>query len=84
VDRPLGDTLLDSLATAWGDSALGETAALVPTDPVRAGQVANFLHRVLEAELDSLLLAPRPDRLAAPLPDPPPGPEGAGAAEAEL
>lgn len=74
VDRPAGDALLDSLAYAWGDSAAAETSALVPSDPVRAAQVANLLNRMLEAELDSLLHAPRPDRLAAPLPDPLPAP----------
>lgn len=72
VDRPLGDALLDSLATAWGDSARSETAAGIPADPRRAGQIGRLLNRILAAELDSLIAAPRPDRLSAPLPDPPP------------
>ncbi len=71
-DRDTGEALLDSLAIAWGDSALPETAAGVPDDPIRAQLVGRLLGRILEAELDSLLFHPRPDRLAAPLPDPAP------------
>ena len=75
VDRPVGEALLDSLAAAWGDDSLAETEAVVPGDPARAAAVGRLLRRILEAELDSLVLAPRPDRLAAPLPDPePPAP----------
>ena len=70
IDRTGGDAPLDSLALAWGDSARSETEVGVPDDPVRAGQVSHLLLRILEAELDSLIAAPRPDRLAAPLPDP--------------
>jgi hypothetical protein len=72
VDRPLGDALLDSLASAWGDSAAVETSARVPVDPQRAAQVANLLERMLKTELDSLMHAPFPYRLALPLPDPTP------------
>lgn len=72
ADRPAGEALLDSLAAAWGDSSLAETEAAVPDDPERAAAVGRLLRRILEAELDSLVLAPRPDRLAAPLPDPQP------------
>lgn len=70
IDRPAGNAILDSLATAWGDSARQETVLGLPTDPVRAGQVGDLLRRMLEAETDSLILAARPERLKAPLPDP--------------
>ena len=73
ADRSVGDALLDSLAAVWGDSSLVETEAGVPGDPARAAAVGRLLQRILEAELDSLVLAPRPDRLSAPLPDPEPG-----------
>ncbi len=69
VDRTLGRTLLDSLATAWGDSSEQETLAGIPTDPTRARLVNELLGRILAAEEDSLLAAPRPRRLQAPLPD---------------
>ncbi len=72
VDRTAGTALLDSLAAAWGNNSLDETVAGVPGDPVRAGAVGRLLARILVAEQDSLVMAPRPDRLAAPLPDPPP------------
>lgn len=72
VDRPTGDVILDSLAVAWGDSARKDTAAGLTSDPVRAHQIGLLLKRILEAESDSLIQAPRPDRLTAPLPDPPP------------
>ena len=70
VDRETGLALLDSLAADWGDSSLAETKALVPSEPQRSAAVADLLLRILAAENDSLLHAPRPDRLAAPLPDP--------------
>ncbi len=72
VDRKLGNTLLDSLHTAWGDSALQQALAGAPTDPTRSSRVHELMGRILEAERDSLLDAARPDRLGAPLPDPPP------------
>lgn len=72
LDRPTGDSILDSLAIAWGDSARKDTAAGLSGDPIRARQVGNLLKRILEAERDSLIQAARPDRLYAPLPNPPP------------
>lgn len=82
VDRPRGDALCDSLAVAWGDSALERTIAGLPGDPRRAAAVGRLLAGILLAEQDSLLLAPRPDRLAAPLPPPAPAvPAAAPAAE---
>jgi hypothetical protein len=76
-DRELGVALLDSLAAAWGDSALERTIAGLPDDPRRAEAVGRLLSGILLAEQDSLVQAPRPDRLTAPLPAPaapPPGP----------
>jgi hypothetical protein len=70
TDRAAGDALLDSLAAAWGDSALAETAAGIPAEPSRAAAVARLLAGILDAEQDSLIHAPRADRLAAPLPAP--------------
>ena len=77
TDRPVGVALLDSLAAAWGDSSLPETVAGLPDDPQRAAFVGGLLSRLLIAEQESLVLAPRPDRLAAPWPQPevPPGPD---------
>ena len=72
IDRPAGDALLDSLAAAWGDSSLVETGAGAPGDPVRSEAVATLLRRVLAAERDSFMAAPRADRLQQPLMDPPP------------
>ena len=72
IDRPAGDALLDSLAAAWGDSSLVETWAGVPDDPVRSEAVATLLRGVLAAEKDSLMAAPRADRLRQPLMEPPP------------
>lgn len=74
VDRKLGNAVLDSLHAAWGDSALPEALAGAPTAPRRSARVHALLVRILEAERDSLLEAPRVDRLGAPLPDPPPAP----------
>ena len=72
VDPEAGTALLDSLAEAWGDSAMADTRALAPREPRRSAAVASLLLRVLQAEEDSLVQAPRPDRLARPLPDPVP------------
>lgn len=69
-DRDTGNALLDSLAAAWGDCSLVETARGMPVDPERAARVGRLLTSLLVAEQDSLVLAARPDRLAAPLPDP--------------
>lgn len=70
-DRDRGGALLDSLSAAWGDSALPETRALVPADPTRSRLLYDYLLQVLIAEKDSLMDAPREDRLSAPLPVPP-------------
>jgi hypothetical protein len=79
TDRAAGDALLDSLAGAWGDSALDATARGIPREPQRAAAVAHLIERILDAERDSLVYAPRADRLTAPLPVPAPpredGPE---------
>jgi hypothetical protein len=65
-----GEALLDSLAAAWGDSAAAAARTDLPTDPLRAAALQDLLRRILEAEADSLILAPRADRLTAPLPTP--------------
>ncbi len=70
ADYEKGPALLDSLAAAWGDSALEETSHGLPTAPNRAAAVHDLLLRILDAERDSLLEAPYPRRLTAPLPDP--------------
>ena len=75
VDRVAGATVLDSLATAWGDSSLQETLVGAPSDPRRSSQVHELLVRLLKAERDSLMQSPHPYRLSAPLEDPPPEPE---------
>lgn len=77
-DRDLALVLADSLAAAWGDSALERTIAGLPRDPRRAAAVGRLLSGLLLAEQDSLVLAPRADRLADPLPEPAPLPERDG------
>ena len=72
LDRETGDALLDSLATAWGDSSLTLTLVGAPRDPVRSEAVAALLHRVIEAEQESLLTSTGLDRMSRPLPDPVP------------
>ena len=72
VDRTAGYAVLDSLAVAWGDSALETTLVGAPSDPHRSQRVHELLTRILKAERDSLILAPRTDRLAEPISDPPP------------
>jgi len=74
LDREIGDSLLDSLAVAWGDSSLPVTLAGAPRDPVRSEAVAALLHRMIEAEQESLLTSTGLDRLDKPLPDPAPAP----------
>ena len=66
-DRDLGNTVLDSLSEAWGDSVEAETAALSPSDPIRSREVHDLLKRVVSAEKDSLMLSPTVLRLSAPL-----------------
>jgi hypothetical protein len=63
-----GTALLDSLAAAWGDSANTVAEAQVPADPARAAAIYDLLGRILAAESDSLVHAPRASRLSAPLP----------------
>jgi hypothetical protein len=77
-DRDLALVLADSLSAAWGDSALERTIAGLPRDPRRAAAVGRLLSGLLLAEQDSFVLAPRADRLAAPLPEPEPLPERDG------
>ncbi len=74
LDRETGDSLLDSLASAWGDSSLQEAVAGVPRDPVRSEAVTELLGRMIEAEQESLLTSTGLDRLDKPLPDPAPVP----------
>ncbi len=68
-DRKQGEAILDSLNTVWGSDSLAETLTGIPKDPTRARLVNELLILILEAEKDSLITAPRPDRLNAPLPD---------------
>lgn len=75
IDRVAGEALFDSLAAVWGDSSLAETVALAPTDPVRAANVAELLRRIITVEQESLKVSPGQNRLALPLPDPPPLPK---------
>ncbi len=72
ADPASGTALLDSLRAAWGDSAAAVARADMPARPARAAAVQDLLQRLLEAEADSLVYAPRPDRLDAPLPRPVP------------
>ncbi len=75
ADPPVGAALLDSLAAAWGDSAIATARAQLANDPLRAAEVYDLLGRILSAEADSLAQAPVARRLRAPLPRPAPGPE---------
>lgn len=68
ADPPRGTAILDSLATAWGDSAGIEAERALPTDPKRASRIHDLLRRLLEADQDSLVHAPVPRRLTAPMP----------------
>jgi len=72
ADPARGVAILDSLAAAWGDSVAREAEAALTTRPERANLVHDLLRRLLEAEQDSLVHAPEPRRLAAPLPVPVP------------
>jgi len=69
-DRAAGESLLDSLAVAWGDSSLQEARSALEIAPGRLAELHLLLGRILDAERDSLLRSPTPGRLAAPLPDP--------------
>ena len=76
VDATVGPALLDSLAAEWGDSSGVELQRGLPADPRRLAAVHDLLARILTAEQDSLIKAPRPDRLGAPLPHPTAPPSG--------
>ena len=68
ADPENGVAVLDSLATAWGDSASLTAQEDFPLEPARAALVHDLIRRLLEAEMDSLVHAPYPRRLSAPLP----------------
>lgn len=70
IHRETGETLLDSLANAWGDSVTPETMAGLSGDPQRAVAFSGLLLRILTAEQDSLRRDPGHSRLHLPLPDP--------------
>lgn len=70
ADPATGSAILDSLAAAWGDSAAVEAQRMLPTQPLRASLIHDLLRRMLEAEQDSLVHAPDPRRLTAPMPTP--------------
>jgi hypothetical protein len=70
ADPARGVAILDSLAAAWGDTAERMAAVDLPADPRRAARVQELVGRLLAAETDSLLHAPLPRRLRAPLPQP--------------
>ncbi|MBM4130784.1 hypothetical protein FJ250_07115 [bacterium] len=70
VDPDRGVALGDSLAAAWGDSALPESITLAPVDPSRAERVHHLLLRLLAAEHDSLLARDGRRPLDAPWPTP--------------
>lgn len=78
VDDSRGLSQGDSLASAWGDSALPETIDLAPTDPTRAALVHELLLRLLAAEQDSLLARGGLRPLDAPWPVPADSVAGAG------
>lgn len=70
VDPARGAALGDSLAAAWGDSALPRTLDLAPAEPLRAERVHALLLRLLAAEQDSLLRLGGLRPLDAPWPAP--------------
>lgn len=72
VERDRGEAVLDSLATAWGDSVQQETLSGMPTDATRVRAIGLLFGRIMRAEHDSLLAHGGFARLHAPLPDPPP------------
>jgi hypothetical protein len=71
MDSDTGEALLDSLAASWGDSALAQAQANQPDDAQRQAALQTLIASILDAEEDSLVLAPEARRLAAPLLDPP-------------
>ena len=72
ADTVAGNAVLDSLAAAWGDTALAAAHRELPSDHRRLAAFYDLLARLLQAERDSLLAAPARRRLAAPLPEPAP------------
>ena len=70
IHRDRGGALLDSLATAWGDSVLPEILDRLTGDPYRNAAISELLLRVVIAEQDSLKWDPAYNRLHLPLPDP--------------
>ncbi len=71
MNDPLrGAAILDSLAETWGDTAASSAEGWLPADPYRAARLQELLARLLAAEFDSLVQAPYPRRLTAPLPMP--------------
>ncbi len=72
ADPEGGVAILDSLSEVWGDSASFEAEVALSTRPARASLLHDLLGRMLEAEQDSLVHAPYPRRLTAPLPEPTP------------
>jgi hypothetical protein len=72
ADPTTGVTILDSLASAWSDTADLVAERSLSTDPSRAAAVMDLVSRLLEAEADSLVHAPLPRRLSDPLPRPVP------------
>ena len=69
IHRDQGSALLDSLATAWGDSVLPATLDGLTGDPYRNVALGELLLRVVIAEQDSLRWDPARNRLNLPLPD---------------
>ena len=72
ADTATGRAVLDSLAAAWGDTSLAAARRALPADHRRVATLYDLLARLLQAERDSLLAAPLPRRLSAPLPEPVP------------
>ncbi|MFT5232812.1 MAG: hypothetical protein ACI9UK_002196 [Candidatus Krumholzibacteriia bacterium] len=69
INREIGNSLLDSLSAAWGDSAVTEITSKLPSNPKRAIKVDELLLRLLIAEQDSFAMNPGANRLHLPLPD---------------
>jgi hypothetical protein len=65
-----GTAVLDSLASAWGDTSVDLAVQALPSTPQRTARLYELIARLLEAEADSLIHIPSPRRLAAPLPNP--------------
>lgn len=70
IDGGRGISVGDSLAIAWGDSALPETLAMAPAAPERAARLHDLLLRLVVAEQDSLVARDGRRPLDAPWPTP--------------